>query len=75
MGMIRFEIPKEAMNPACFLQTRYGLMPMTYEVDVDLRQWATDNFCKISLMTSDFKWYIDIPEGGNAALEYKLTWL
>lgn len=73
MEMIRFEIPKEAMNPICMVQTRFGLTPMTYEIDIEMRQWAADNFCKISLF--DFKWYIDIPEEGNAALQYKLTWL
>jgi hypothetical protein len=75
MGMIRFPVPQEAMVPALYFNTRYGRMPMTYEIDIDFRQWATDNFCKISLMGSDFKWYIDIPEEGNAALEYKLMWL
>jgi hypothetical protein len=74
MGMIRFKIPKEAMVHDLFVNTRYGQLPLTSKANPDLAQWAINNHCKIAL-SNDFQWYIDIPEEGNAALEYKLAWL
>jgi hypothetical protein len=74
MGMIRFKVPKEAMVPDLWFTTRYGKMSLTSKANPDLAEWAINNNCKI-VLSNDCQWYIDIPEEGNAALEYKLAWL
>lgn len=74
MAMTKFPIPKEALVPSMTLKTRYGDMAVGLSPTDDLKQWAQNNVCKITL-EHDLTWYIYIPENSNAALEYKLAWM